>query len=215
MIRTKDLLMRFPNETGIRYRDLTFEDNESYVLLGASGCGKSTLLNLIAGVLTPTSGSVLIDGNDMTKDSQKARDRFRVSNIGYIFQDFKLIEDMTVEDNIRVLELERVDLSGMKEMLDSLGIGHLRRRRVKNLSGGEKQRVAIARALIKNPRIVLADEPTGNLNYEIGREVVQMLTSAARGRLVIAVTHDERLAELFDHKISMSGVILPSGKEAE
>ena len=215
MIKTKDLFMRFPNETGIRYRDLTFEDNESYVLLGASGCGKSTLLNLIAGVLTPTSGSVLIDGNDMTKASQKQRDRFRVSNIGYIFQDFKLIEDMTVEDNIRVLELEKVDLSGMKEMLDSLGIGNLKRRRVKNLSGGEKQRVAIARALIKKPQIVLADEPTGNLNYEIGRDVVKMLTEAARGRLVIAVTHDERLAELFDHRITMSDVILPSGREAE
>lgn len=207
--------MRFPNETGIRYRDLNFENNESYVLLGASGCGKSTLLNMLAGVLTPTSGSVLIDGNDMTKASQKQRDRFRVSDIGYIFQDFKLIEDMTVEDNIRVLELEKVDLSGMKEVMDSLGIGHLRRRRIKNLSGGEKQRVAIARALIKKPRIVLADEPTGNLNYEIGRDVVRMLTENARGRLVIAVTHDERLAELFDHRITMSDVILPARKEAE
>ena len=219
MIQTQGLSMRFPNETGINYRDLTFNDNESYVLLGASGCGKSTLLNMLAGVLTPTAGQILIDGKNMTAEPQKVRDRFRVANIGYIFQDFKLIEEMTVEDNIRVLELEKVDVSGMKDMLSALGIEKLRKRRVQRLSGGEKQRVAIARALIKKPQIVLADEPTGNLNYEIGREVVKMLNEAAKGSCVIAVTHDDRLAELFDHRINMNDVILPAkaenGKEAK
>lgn len=213
MIQTQGLSMRFPNETAINYRDLTFNDDESYVLLGASGCGKSTLLNMISGVLTPTAGRILADGRDMTAETQKARDRFRVENIGYIFQDFKLIEEMTVEDNIRVLELEKVDVSGMRDMLAALGIEKLRKRRVQRLSGGEKQRVAIARALIKKPRLVLADEPTGNLNYEIGREVVRLLTARAKGSCVIAVTHDDRLAELFDHRIDMKDVILPAGTE--
>lgn len=213
MIQTHGLAMRFPNETAIAYKDLTFYDNESYVLLGASGCGKSTLLNMISGVLTPTEGRILVDGRDMTAETQRARDRFRVESVGYIFQDFKLIEEMTVEDNIRVLELEGVDVSGMRDMLAALGIEKLRRRRVQRLSGGEKQRVAIARALIKRPRIVLADEPTGNLNYEIGREVVKLLTDRAKGMCVIAVTHDDRLAGMFDHRIDMKDVILPARAE--
>lgn len=215
MIELQGLSMRFPNEKDIRYRDLTFREGESYVLLGASGCGKSTLLNMIAGILTPGTGSVVIDGTNMTELPVKERDRFRAADTGYIFQDFKLIEEMTVEDNIRILELENVDMSALPELLKRLGMEDKRRRKVARLSGGEKQRVAIARALIKKPRIVLADEPTGNLNYEIGREVVSLLTSASRGACVIAVTHDERLAELFDHRISMDEVILPPTAESE
>jgi len=212
MIRTQNLAIGFQDGTGINYKDLTFNDGETYVLLGASGCGKSTLLNMMAGVLTPAHGEIFIDDRDMAKLSQHQRDKFRIVNIGYIFQDFKLIEEMTVEDNIRVLELEGVNVSAMDSLLEKLHISKLKKRRISRLSGGEKQRVAIARALVKSPSIILADEPTGNLNYAIGREVVEELVSASKGHTLICVTHDDRLAEMFDHIIDMNTIAM--AKEA-
>ncbi len=208
MIQTEGLAVQFPNESQIAYKDITFRDNESYVILGASGSGKSTLLNMLSGVLTPSRGRVIIDGRDMTHISQKARDAYRVKNIGNIFQDFKLIEEMTVEDNIRITELEGADTSGISDMLERLDISRLRKRKVSKLSGGEKQRAAIARALIKKPKIVLADEPTGNLNYEIGVEVVRLLAETAKGNTLIAVTHDDRLAQMFDHVMRMQDILV-------
>ncbi|MBQ6715388.1 MAG: ABC transporter ATP-binding protein [Clostridia bacterium] len=206
MISITNLRKRFTDESDIYYKDLTFEDGKSYVLLGASGCGKSTLLHMISGVLSPTEGSIQIGGCDMTKASQKEKDAFRIAKIGYIFQDFKLIDDMTVKDNIDVLKLEKVDVSGIDEILEKLGILKLKNRRVNRLSGGERQRVAIARALVKKPEIILADEPTGNLNYAIGRAITEALLNAAKGKTLICVTHDERLCELFDEVIDMNAV---------
>jgi len=205
VIATKGLSVRFRGEALIAYRDLTFE-RESCALLGASGCGKTTLLNAIAGILTPSSGEVLIDGRNMAAASQREKDDFRIRSIGFIYQDFKLLEDMTVEDNLRVLELERVDVSQMDAVLEELGILPLKRRRVRKLSGGEKQRVAIARALVKRPDVILADEPTGNLNYEIGARIVETLISVSLGRTLIAVTHDDRLAKLFDRVLDMNEI---------
>lgn len=215
MITTENLTIRFPDATGLRYRDMQFETGRSYALLGASGCGKSTFLNLIAGILTPASGSITIDGKRVTDLSQRERDRLRIRDIGFIFQDFKLLEDMTVQDNIGVLRLEGVDVSGMDALLDRLGILRLKKRRVNRLSGGEKQRVAIARALIKRPSIILADEPTGNLNFETGQQVVQLLLNNAGGGTLIAVTHDDRLAPRFDQRFDMNAIaaFLP-GEEA-
>ena len=177
MIECKGLSKSFRNETAIDYADLRFEDNASYMLLGASGCGKSTLLNMIAGILSPDRGSIVIDGREMNTLSQKEKDRFRIAKIGYIFQDFKLIPDMTVLDNIDILRLEGIDTTGARELLDCLGMGMKKHRRVRNLSGGERQRVAIVRALVKRPPIIL-----------------------------IAVTHDDRLAPYFDHVIDMNAV---------
>ncbi|MBQ6373736.1 MAG: ATP-binding cassette domain-containing protein [Clostridia bacterium] len=215
MIKTKDLCARFADGSAIRYSDLCFENGQSYALLGASGCGKSTLLNLLAGVLTPASGAVEIDGQDASAWSQQKKDAYRIRNIGFIFQDFKLLEEMTVADNIALLRLEGVDTSGMDALLDRLGILRLKRRRVKHLSGGEKQRVAIARALIKRPGIILADEPTGNLNHAIGGAVVQQLIENAGGGTLIAVTHDERLAPRFDHILDMDAIArFEAGEEA-
>ena len=105
MIQIQSLGKQFQNETVIEYKDITFESGKSYMLLGASGCGKSTLLNVIAGILSPTSGEILIDGQNMTAKSQKEKDKFRIKSIGYIFQDFKLINDMSVMDNINILKL--------------------------------------------------------------------------------------------------------------
>ena len=173
------------------------------MLLGASGCGKSTLLNMIAGVLSPTVGSILIDGRDMSAATQKEKDRFRIEKIGYVFQDFKLIEEMTVEDNIGILRLEGIDVSGMDDILRSLGIYDKKNTRIRHLSGGQKQRVAIARALVKKPDIILADEPTGNLNFAIGEQVMRELAAVSCGKTLIAVSHDDRLSKYFDEVIDM------------
>ena len=206
MIQIKGLTKQFQNETEIDYADLTFESGKSYMLLGASGCGKSTLLNIIAGIISPTSGEVVIDGVNMTSASQKTKDKFRIENIGYIFQDFKLINDMTVMDNIDILRLEGVDTSAADEMLKSLDIFDKKNSKVKHLSGGQKQRVAIARALVKKPDIILADEPTGNLNFAIGEQVIKELVSVSRGKTLIAVTHDDRLSKYFDEIIDMNKI---------
>ncbi len=206
MIEIKGVTKQFQNETEIDYKDITFEDGKSYMLLGASGCGKSTLLNMIAGILSPTKGDVIIDGVSQVSRSQKEKDKFRIKNIGYIFQDFKLINDMTVMDNIAILKLEGVDISSASEMLETLGIAEKKNAKIKHLSGGQKQRVAIARALVKKPSIILADEPTGNLNFAIGEEVIKELTKVASGKTLIAVTHDDRLAKYFDEVIDMNAM---------
>ncbi len=204
MIEIKSVTKQFQNETEIDYKDITFETGKSYMLLGASGCGKSTLLNMIAGIISPTAGTVTIDGKDMTAASQKEKDKFRIENIGYIFQDFKLINEMTVIDNINILRLEGVDTSGADDMLRLLDIYEKKNAKVKHLSGGQKQRVAIARALVKSPDIILADEPTGNLNFAIGEQVIRELTRVAEGKTLIAVTHDDRLAKYFDVVVDMN-----------
>ena len=215
MICIESLRKHFTDESDITYRDLNFEDGKSYVLLGASGCGKSTLLHMISGVLSPTSGRIVINGKDMAAAPQKEKDSFRIAKIGYIFQDFKLIDEMTVQDNIDVLNLEKVDVSRTDELLERMGILKLKKRQVSRLSGGEKQRVAIARALVKQPEIILADEPTGNLNYAIGRKITEALLDAGRGKTLICVTHDERLCELFDEVIDMNEVTAPAVKGGE
>lgn len=206
MITIKNLSKHFENETAIDYKDLVFEDGKSYMLLGASGCGKSTLLNMIAGILSPEKGEIIIDGVNMTSKSQKEKDNFRIRNIGYIFQDFKLIPEMTVMDNISILKLEKVDISGADDILDKLEILNKKNKKVKFLSGGEKQRVAIARAIVKKPDIILADEPTGNLNFSIGEQVIKQLTEISKGKTLIAVTHDDRLGKYFDCIIDMNEV---------
>lgn len=220
MIEIKNLVKQFQNETEIEYRDIAFETGKSYMLLGASGCGKSTLLNMIAGVLSPTRGDILIDGVNMSAASQKVKDRFRIEKIGYIFQDFKLISDMTVADNIGILRLEGVDISRMDNMLQALDIHDKKNARIKHLSGGQKQRVAIARALVKKPDIILADEPTGNLNFAIGEQVIRKLVEVSKGKTLIAVTHDDRLAKYFDEVIDMNEMTsgmhdAPNAKEVE
>lgn len=206
MIEINGLKKQFQNETVIEYKDITFESGKSYMLLGASGCGKSTLLNIIAGILSPSEGSVTIDGTVMTKESQKKKDKFRIEKIGYIFQDFKLIEDMTVMDNINILKLEGIKTDDAPKILDELGILEKKNSKIKHLSGGQKQRVAIARALVKKPEIILADEPTGNLNFAIGEEVIKELVRASAGKTLIAVTHDERLSKYFDTVIDMNNI---------
>ena len=206
MITTKNLSMQFKNEAAIHYQDLTFETGKSYILLGASGCGKSTLLNMIAGVLTPTAGEIYLDDVQVSSLSQHQKDKLRIHRIGYIYQDFKLIPDMSVLDNIRILNIEGIDTSKAESLLEALGIGDKKNKKIRNLSGGEKQRVAVVRALVKDPDIILADEPTGNLNFKIGEQVVEELCRAAKGKTLIVVSHDERLIPFFDVSIDMNEI---------
>ena len=210
MIEIKGISKQFQNETEIAYFDVAFESGKSYMLRGASGCGKSTLLNMIAGILSPTKGDVIIDGINMTLATQKQKDKFRIQKIGYIFQDFKLINDMTVADNVNILKLEGVDVSDLDETLKSLDILDKKNAKIKHLSGGQKQRVAIARAIIKKPDIILADEPTGNLNFAIGEQVIKKLIEVSKGKTLIAVTHDDRLSKYFDEVVDMNK--MTSGK---
>ena len=207
MITINGVTKRFPNERAINYKNMQFEDGKSYMLLGASGCGKSTLLNMIAGILSPDCGEILVGGEDMVKKSQKEKDKFRINKIGYIFQDFKLIPEMTVMDNINILRLEHVDTSRSDEILGKLGMLEKKNKKVKHLSGGDRQRVAIARAIVKMPEIILADEPTGNLNFEIGEAVIKELLEISKGKTLIAVTHDERLGKYFDYTIDMNQMV--------
>ena len=161
---------------------------------------------MIAGILSPDAGEIVIDGVVMSEKPQNEKDKFRIRNIGYIFQDFKLINEMTVLDNINILRLEGVDTSRAGEVLKKLDIFDKRNKKIKYLSGGQKQRVAIARALVKLPDIILADEPTGNLNFSIGEQVIRELVEVSKGKTLIAVTHDDRLAKYFDVVIDMNEI---------
>lgn len=207
MIKCEGLVKEFDNELKIEYSDIAFEDKHSYLLLGQSGCGKSTLLNMISGLMLPSEGRIEIDGQAMTELSPKTRDAYRITNIGYIYQDYKLLESMTVEDNIRILEMvHSLDRQAIDSSLKSMGILDRKNTVVGKLSGGQKQRVAISRALVKNPKILLADEPTGNLNYEIGHKVMEDLISLSKDGILIVVSHDERLADLFTDVIRLDKI---------
>lgn len=213
MIKINNLSKKFDEECNIRIKDTAFKDGTSYVLLGPSGCGKSTMLNMITGVITPTTGNVFIDDTEITKLTQQEKDAYRLKNIGYIFQDFKLIDDMTVEDNLNLLKLGDVDCLPIDEVLESVGIKGKRKNKVKHLSGGERQRVAIARALIKQPKIIIADEPTGNLNFENGKKVIELLMKASKkfSNTMIVVTHDDRLVEYFDEALHFEDMLIREG----
>lgn len=213
MIKVNNLSKKFDEECNIKIKNTVFKDKTSYVLLGPSGCGKSTMLNMITGVITPTTGSVLIDDTEISKLTQQEKDAYRLRNIGYIFQDFKLIDDMTVEDNLNLLKLGDVDCLPIDEVLESVGIREKRKNKVKHLSGGERQRVAIARALIKQPKIIIADEPTGNLNFENGKRVVELLMNAGKkfSNTMIVVTHDDRLVKYFDEALHFEDMLIKEG----
>ena len=213
MIRIENVKKDFNLDTKIHLKNIKFENGKTYAILGVSGSGKTTLLNIIAGIVNPNEGKVLIDDVDITSLTQKEKDNFRLENIGYIFQDFKLIEDMTVEDNLNLLKIEKIKCIDIDTILDQVGLKSKRKTKVKKLSGGEKQRVAIARALIKSPKIILADEPTGSLNYEKGLEIMELLNEFHKksNHVMIFVTHDDRMAKFADEVIQFEDILVKGG----
>lgn len=213
MIRIENIEKDFNEDTKIHLKDLKFENGKTYAILGVSGSGKTTLLNMIAGIVTPTCGKIFVDNIEVTSLTQKEKDSFRLKNIGYIFQDFKLIEDMTVEDNLKILKIEKIKCEDIQSMLAQVGLENKLKEKIRKLSGGEKQRVAIARALMKSPKIILADEPTGSLNYEKGKEIMQLLKKVhnKNNNVMIFVTHDDRMAEYADETIKFEDILVKGG----
>jgi putative ABC transport system ATP-binding protein len=173
--------------------------------MGPSGSGKTTLLSMLGGLLRPSSGTVAIDGVDIASASERDLPAIRALKVGFIFQAFNLLEALTVEENVLFpAQLRpggvRAARGRARHLLDALGLAHRRVSLPRTLSGGEKQRVAIARALINQPPLILADEPTGNLDSHSGQEVMMVLHDIARdeGRSVVFVTHDPRVEEIAD-----------------
>jgi len=182
-------------------------EGQFVALLGPSGSGKSTLLNLVAGLDRPTAGTLRIDGTDMAAMSQEELTRHRRKNVGIIFQSFNLVSTMTALDNVTlammfdgVAKAEREQRAA--QLLESMGLAGRQRHRPKELSGGEQQRVAISRALANQPRLLLADEPTGNLDSRTSREIMEVLKglNEREGKAVILVTHDANLAAQYAHR---------------
>jgi putative ABC transport system ATP-binding protein len=184
---------------------------EFLALLGASGSGKSTLLNLMAGLDRPSSGAMLAQGRDLAAMSSEDLARHRNRTIGMVFQSFQLLPRMTLEENVelplRLAEVPRGDRAArVRESLDRVGLSARTRHRPTELSGGEQQRAAIARALVNQPMILLADEPTGNLDSKTGEEIMRLIAQIHRppagpGRTIIMVTHERVLAERYADRI--------------
>jgi len=194
----------------LRDVSLTIASGEIVVLVGRSGSGKSTLLNLIAGIDRPTAGTVAVNGTDLTALDEQARTLFRRRHIGFVFQFFNLIPLLTVEENLLLpLDLNgRADADGVaraRALLERVGLGGRGDSFPERLSGGEQQRVAIARALIHDPALILADEPTGNLDADTAADVLDLLDKLAReaGRTVLMATHSREVIGVADRIFTM------------
>ena len=184
----------------LRDIDLAVMPGEALAILGASGSGKSTLLALLAGLDTPTAGSVLLDGADLFALDEDARAELRGRAVGFVFQSFQLLPSLTALENVMLpLELAGRDdaEAGAREILARVGLGERLHHYPKHLSGGEQQRVALARAFVVRPKLLLADEPTGSLDAESGEAVIALLFELNResGTTLVLVTHDEQLAK--------------------
>ncbi len=183
---------------------LKLADKGMTFILGKSGSGKSTLLNIIGGLDVPDSGEVIILGKNTKKFKNTDFDSYRNTYVGFVFQEFNLLEDYTVYENILLglkLQQKKITRDKINDLLAYLGLTNLKQRKVNELSGGEKQRVAIARALVKNPKLILADEPTGNLDKENSTQVFELLKEISKDKLVVVVSHDEESAMTYADRI--------------
>lgn len=202
-------------ESSVRAVDdvsLSIPEGQFLALLGSSGSGKSTLLNLIAGLDRVTSGSILARGQDLAALSALDLARYRRTTVGMVFQSFNLLPRMTLEENIelplRLAEVDRAERTGrVRETLERVALTHRRGHRPAELSGGEQQRVAIARALVNRPKILLADEPTGNLDSATGEAILGLLRDLQQqlGMTIVMVTHERPLAERFADRLATMG----------
>ncbi len=190
---------------------LTITDGDFVVILGASGSGKSTLLNVISGLDLPDSGEVLYDGKDITTFSDNELTDFRKKNIGFIFQQYYLLPDMSVDKNVK-MGADLADNKDYKAVIEAVGLGEKLHKYPNELSGGEQQRVSVARALAKKPRILFLDEPTGALDEQTGRQLLDYICKlkSRYGFTIVMVTHNSNIAEMAKTVVKMN-----SGKISE
>jgi putative ABC transport system ATP-binding protein len=218
MIKTNDLTKVFRTEevetTALNKINFDVKEGEYVAVMGPSGCGKSTLLNILGLLDNPTSGSYLFNGTEVANLKERDRTVFRKGNIGFVFQSFNLIDELNVYENVELpliyLKMKASERKNKVEnALGRMKITHRAKHFPQQLSGGQQQRVAIARAVVANPRLILADEPTGNLDSKNGIEVINLLTELNKeGTTIIMVTHSERdagyaqrIVNLFDGQI--------------
>jgi len=218
MIKTNELTKIFRTEevetTALNKINLDVKEGEYVAVMGPSGCGKSTLLNILGLLDNPTSGSYLFNGTEVANLRERDRTVFRKGNIGFVFQSFNLIDELNVFENVELpliyLKMKTSERKKkVEEALERMKISHRAKHFPQHLSGGQQQRVAIARAVVANPRLILADEPTGNLDSKNGIEVINLLSELNKeGTTIIMVTHSERdagyahrIINLFDGQI--------------
>ena len=204
MIVTKNLFVTLPSQSGavniIRGIDLSIASGETVGLIGPSGSGKSTLLMVLAGLEPASQGQVIVSGRDYANMDEDALSRFRRSSVGIVFQSFHLVPTMTAVENV-ALPLELAGIASAFEkaeaMLEEVGLAHRLAHYPAQMSGGEQQRTALARALVANPPVLFADEPTGNLDQNTGRQIMDLILRLAeeRGTTVLLITHDRALAD--------------------
>ncbi len=208
MIQLRDIEFRYPqSEFKLEIDSLDFKQASKTAIIGPSGFGKTTMLNLLAGILLPEKGEVLVFNELVNKLGEKQRRNFRIQNIGFVFQDFRLVPYLDVLDNIllpfqinSILKPDKNSVAHARELAAELGIGKLIRKYPAKLSHGERQRVAIARALVNEPKIILADEPTGNLDPENKIHIKNILFKAVEkfDTTLITVSHDHEMLGGFD-----------------
>ena len=213
MIKITDLVKVYRTEevetTALNKLSLEVKEGEFVSIMGASGCGKSTLLNIIGLLDAPNDGSYLFDGTEVAKFNEKERAGLRKANIGFVFQNFNLIDELSVYENVELpLIFNKVKSSERKkrvtEILERIGIAHRAKHFPLQLSGGQQQRVAVARALVTNPKLILADEPTGNLDSKSGNDVMELLSELhASGATIIMVTHSSYDAQFSSRVITL------------
>ena len=201
--------------------DLDIADGEFVAIMGPSGCGKSTLLNMLGMLDSPTSGSYVFNGAEVGTLSESSLADVRKQNIGFIFQSFNLVDELSVRENVELALLYHDVPSGERkrrvdEVMDKVGIAHRARHRPSQLSGGQQQRVAVARALVASPKLILADEPTGNLDTQHGEEVMRMFRQLNQeGSTIVMVTHSPVHADFASRVVNMlDGRILQERRRA-
>lgn len=213
MIEVKNLTKTYGKKqnafVALDYVSFTIPDGVSVAILGKSGSGKSTLMHLMSGLDTPTSGSIIIDGQDLAGMKRKDIDEFRAKKISFIFQSFFVQGNETSASNVSLpLEIGKIPISNRKQMIETalemVGLSDKIKAKAKDLSGGQKQRLAIARAIVDQPKIIFADEPTGNLDSSTGRKIEEILFAHNRkssDNILVIVTHDVELAKKCDMQI--------------
>ena len=199
IVEFRDVVKTYGEGAALQYANnhvnFTIEEGEFVVILGQSGAGKSTVLNMLGGMDLPTSGKVLIDGEEVSAMNDKQLSDFRARKIGFIFQFYNLIPSLTVRENVALTKSIVKDAADPDEMLAAVGLANHKDKFPSQLSGGEQQRVSIARALSKKPRIILGDEPTGALDSKSGAQIMELFQKLnEEGVTIVMITHDEKIA---------------------